>query len=233
VRPERVVADTTYGTVENIRALEALGIRAYVPLPDFDRRTPYYGKTRFTYDAERDEYRCPHDQPLRRRKAKYTEEVVVYQAAAATCNACPVKAQCTPSVHGRIVHRHVAEAYLDRVRAYHQGEPYAKAMRKRQVWVEPLFAEAKDWHGLRRFRLRGLQKVNGDESTEVADVSVVVDGGAAGVHLDLAALQRSENLAIEMPEAEDELEEHRQQRQELRRAAEMRPPDGKTTKHWR
>jgi hypothetical protein len=33
-------------------------------------------------------------------------------------------------------------------------------MRKRRVWVEPLFAEAKDWHGLRRFRLRGLEKVN-------------------------------------------------------------------------
>ena len=35
-------------------------------------------------------------------------------------------------------------------------------MRKRQVWVEPVFAEAKDWHGLRRFRLRGLPKVNGE-----------------------------------------------------------------------
>ena len=35
-------------------------------------------------------------------------------------------------------------------------------MRKRQVWVEPLFAEAKDWHGLRRFRLRGLEKVNSE-----------------------------------------------------------------------
>ena len=33
-------------------------------------------------------------------------------------------------------------------------------MRKRKVWVEPLFAEAKEWHGLRRFRLRGLEKVN-------------------------------------------------------------------------
>lgn len=32
-------------------------------------------------------------------------------------------------------------------------------MRKRKVWVEPLFAEAKDWHGLRRFRLRGLANV--------------------------------------------------------------------------
>ena len=33
-------------------------------------------------------------------------------------------------------------------------------MRKRQVWVEPLFAEAKEWHGLRRFRLRGLIMAN-------------------------------------------------------------------------
>jgi hypothetical protein len=29
-----------------------------------------------------------------------------------------------------------------------------------QVWVEPLFAEAKEWHGLYRFRLRRLWRVN-------------------------------------------------------------------------
>ncbi len=51
---------------------------------------------------------------------------------------------------------------MERVRIYHATEPYAKAMRKRQVWVEPLFAEAKVWHGLRRFRLRGLENVNGE-----------------------------------------------------------------------
>ena len=33
-------------------------------------------------------------------------------------------------------------------------------MDKRKVWVEPLFAEAKDWHGMRRFRLRRLWRVN-------------------------------------------------------------------------
>ncbi len=33
-------------------------------------------------------------------------------------------------------------------------------MRKRRVWVEPLFGEAKAWHGLERFRLRLLEKVN-------------------------------------------------------------------------
>src|SRR5205823_4265499 len=30
---------------------------------------------------------------------------------------------------------------------------------KRQVWVEPLFGEAKEWHQLRRFLLRGLANV--------------------------------------------------------------------------
>jgi hypothetical protein len=39
-------------------------------------------------------------------------------------------------------------------------EPYKKAIRKRSVWVEPLFGEAKQWHGLRRFRLRRLWRVN-------------------------------------------------------------------------
>jgi hypothetical protein len=61
---------------------------------------------------------------------------------------------------GRKVCRHDEEDFLDRVRAYQQTEPYQKARRKRQVWVEPLFAEAKDWHGLRRCRLRRLWRVN-------------------------------------------------------------------------
>jgi hypothetical protein len=33
-------------------------------------------------------------------------------------------------------------------------------LHKRKVWVEPLFGEAKEWHGIRRFRLRTLRGVN-------------------------------------------------------------------------
>jgi transposase len=160
LRPHQVTGDTTYGTVDNIVALEDAGIRAYFPLPDFDRRTSFYGPGDFAYDPDADAYRCPQGQPLPRHKTKYTEEKVVYRADAATCNACPVKASCTASDRGRIVHRSFHEEYLDKVRGYHATEAYKKAMRKRQVWVEPLFAEAKDWHGLRRFRLRGLLNVN-------------------------------------------------------------------------
>jgi hypothetical protein len=35
-------------------------------------------------------------------------------------------------------------------------------MRKRIVWGEPLFAEAKDWPGLRRFRPRGPENINSE-----------------------------------------------------------------------
>jgi hypothetical protein len=52
------------------------------------------------------------------------------------------------------------EELLERVRAYSQTEPYEKALRKRRMWVEPMFAEAKEWHGMRRFRLRKLWRVN-------------------------------------------------------------------------
>ena len=160
LQPTFACGDTTYGTIENIVALEDADIRAYTPLPDFEHRTLFYGKQRFSYDADQDQYRCPQGTILPRRKTKYTERVIVYQAEAETCNACPLKAKCTESDQGRQVHRSFDEAYLEVVRSYHATEAYKKAMRKRKVWVEPLFGEGKAWHGMERFRLRRLEKVN-------------------------------------------------------------------------
>ena len=75
-------------------------------------------------------------------------------------DACALKPWCTSSKEGRHIHRSIDEDYLDRVRSHHQTEAYDKAMRKRKLWTEPLFAEAKLWHGMRRFRLRRLWRVN-------------------------------------------------------------------------
>ena len=66
VRPKQVIGDTTYGTAENIRQLEESGIRAYVPLPDWQQRTPYFGSSLFTYDAAHDVYQCPQGETLRK-----------------------------------------------------------------------------------------------------------------------------------------------------------------------
>jgi hypothetical protein len=158
--PHQVTGDTTYGTIENIVALERAGIRAYLPLPDYSGRTPFFGLDRFAYDAERDVFRCPQGEVLRRVALIESTQMVRYRADAKTCLACPIRSQCTTSKVGRQVERSVYGGYLDRVRSYTTTPAYQKAMRKRKVWLEPLFGEAKQWHGLRRFRLRRLQKVN-------------------------------------------------------------------------
>ena len=160
LHPRQFTGDTTYGTAENIVALEEQHIRAYVPLPDFDQRTEFFGQRDFRYDAEHDVYICPNGAQLHHSPSGSTESYKLSWAKAKTCNTCLLKAQCTTSSRGRRLSRHMDEAYFERVRAYHLTEPYKKAMRKRSVWVEPLFAEGKDWHGMRRFRLRGLWRVN-------------------------------------------------------------------------
>jgi len=162
LHPRQVTGDSKYGTTENVVAIEDQRIRAYVPLSEAGRRPGLFADTDFTYDAAADVYRCPGDATLRFISRCERTHRRVYEAPPAVCGACALKPRCTTSRRGRRVGRGFDEDYLDRVRGYHATEPYAKAMRKRKVWVEPLFAEAKDWHGLRRFRLRGLPKVNGE-----------------------------------------------------------------------
>jgi Transposase DDE domain len=103
---------------------------------------------------------CPAGKELRFDRPHSTERSLRYRARAKDCNHCPLKAQCTTSKQGRSLCRSVGEACLERVRGYQPTAAYKKALRKRQVWVEPLFAEGKEWHGMRRFRLRRLWRVN-------------------------------------------------------------------------
>jgi transposase len=163
LRPRSVTGDAAYGSVENVAAVEKAGIRAYIVLPKHDERGPLFGKNEFVYDAEKDLYICPQGETLRRQGLDYKERSIRYAARPSTCKACPLKTRCTKSKKkGRWIRRSFEEEYLERVRGYRDTEPYRKALRKRQVWVEPLFGEAKDWHGARRFRLRTLEKVNAE-----------------------------------------------------------------------
>jgi len=160
LRPKRVIADARYGTAPNVQDVEELGMRAFIPLHEGDKSSPFFRTSAFIYDAQCDVYSCPQGEHLKLRGVDERAERSVYRARASVCNACPIKEQCTPSSQGRLVSRSFHAEYLDRVRSYSGTKAYQKAMRKRGVWVEPLFAEAKEWHGLRRFRLRGLQNVN-------------------------------------------------------------------------
>jgi transposase len=97
LRGRQVTGDTTYGTIPNIRAVEDMGIRAYVPLPDWEQHSPYFGAAKFTYDAAQDHYVCPNGQVIRRTHTDEAGQRVLYRAPAATCRTCPLKAHCTPA----------------------------------------------------------------------------------------------------------------------------------------
>ena len=162
LHPRQVTGDTKYGSGENIVELERQGVRASVPLSAAGKKPGRFADTDFTYDPVTDTYQCPGDVLLTFLSIWQQTQRRIYTAPAAACHCCALREHCMTSQRGRRVSRRFDEGYLDRVRGYHGAEPYEKALRKRRVWVEPLFAEAKQWHGLDRFRLRGLPKVNAD-----------------------------------------------------------------------
>lgn len=160
LQPRIAVADTKYGTTPNLVGLEQDGLGAYIPSPEPHQQGAFYALDRFTYIREGDYFLCPEGRELHRVHIRPDEQMVLYRGKAKICNACPVKSACTNSRSGRNVSRSLVQDLLDRIKAYHITEAYQKAMRKRQVWVEPLFGEGKQWHGMRRFRLRRLWRVN-------------------------------------------------------------------------
>ena len=161
LRPHHVTGDSVYGTIPNLKAVENAGIRAYMPAIDYTwgKRT-LFRKDDFAYDEARDVYVCPSGEILRNTGARKKLRLTRYVADPKTCNACPLKHRCTEGKSGRAVNRNFDEEYFERVKGYYGLAAYEKAMRKRKVWIEPMFAEAKQWHGMERVRLRRLERVN-------------------------------------------------------------------------
>jgi hypothetical protein len=124
LQPRSVPGDATYGTRENIAAIEKANIRAYIALADQEKRTSLFTIEAFVYDAKKDLYTCPAGETLRRRGHDHRGSYVRYAAKASVCNKCPLKRGCTNSLKGRWVSRSLEEEYLERVRAYRQTEAY-------------------------------------------------------------------------------------------------------------
>jgi transposase len=160
LHPRIAVADARYSTLPNIVGLEQDGIRAYLAIIDHSKRTKLYSPERFQYSAQDNCYICPQGQTLRFSTVDQRDQAWVYRAPAKICKVCSVKHECTTSTYGRVIKRSFFQEYLDRARAYQTTAAYQKAMRKRAVWIEPLFGEAKQWHQMLQFRWRRLRKVN-------------------------------------------------------------------------
>jgi transposase len=162
VRPRMAVGDAKYGTIYNIVRLEQDGMRAYVPPhnQEHKKHVKYYPKSHFRYEPDHDHYICPQGHVLPFKHPSRNIQFNIYRASKRTCDACPVQERCRSGKWGRSISRSFFETYLERVEAYQHTEDYHKAMRKRKVWPEPLFGEAKQWHQMSKFRLRRLEKVN-------------------------------------------------------------------------
>jgi transposase len=170
-QPEKIVADSAYGSEENYAYLEQTGIEAYVKYNTFHQETkPRHKPNPFAaehmpYDATQDVFTCPNGKQLHYRATHrhrtdnhYESERRVYGCE--DCSQCPLKAQCTKAEGNRQIK---VSFRLWQMRAQAKEKLLSEqgtALRKqRSTDVETVFGRIKqDWR-FRRFLLRGLEKV--------------------------------------------------------------------------
>jgi len=118
-------------------------------------------RRQFSYDAATDSYRCPEGQVLAyatTNRVGYRE----YKSTPGLCAQCPRLSECTQSRnHQKVMIRHVWEDDREAINA-NRLTPWGKRVyQRRQETVERSFADAKELHGHRYARFRGLSRVQG------------------------------------------------------------------------
>jgi transposase len=160
LKPDRLAADTAYGTGRMLAWLTDQGIAPHIPVRDRSRRTDgTFSRSDFAYDRERDLYRCPAGKTLKTTGRVHSDETVRYLARKDDCAACPLKPGCCPNVPLRRLPRDVHEDARDHARSLAGTEAFEKSRHERKK-VEMLFAHLKRHLGFERLRLRGLSGAN-------------------------------------------------------------------------
>jgi transposase len=156
LKPDRLAADTAYGTGKFLGWLVGAGIAPHIPVWDKSRREyGTFSRNRFTFDKERDVYVCPAGKLLTTTGNIGSDHTLRYLALKRDCNACRLKPQCCPKTPSRKVTRDVHEDARDVARAL-MGTPEFDKSRDERKKVEMRFAHLKTHHGFERMRLRGL-----------------------------------------------------------------------------
>jgi IS5 family transposase len=164
VTPERLAADTGYGSAEMLAWLvDERAIEPHIPVFDKSKRIDgTFSRDDFAYDQTADAYVCPAGKALRKYRRLFAtprtgvakDETVRYRASKLDCDACPMKPRCCPNVSARKVPRSIHEAARDKARAIAKTDAYITSRRERKK-VEMLFAHLKRILKLDRLRLRG------------------------------------------------------------------------------
>jgi Transposase DDE domain len=85
------------------------------------RRSDRYSMAGFTFRSDLDLWECPEGSHLHRVDTDHHRRVARYRASPAVCNACPAKADCTDSDHGRQVTRALDPWPHSEVGRFHRG----------------------------------------------------------------------------------------------------------------
>jgi transposase len=151
--------DAGYFTPHICKGLVERGIFGVIGYRRPSHRDGYFYKREYVYDSQRDGYVCPNGEFLAYRTTNrqgYRE----YASLASQCETCAVKGQCTSSRHAvKVVTRHVWQHYKDAIDANRLTDKGKELYKRRKETVERSFADAKELHGHRYARFRGLAKV--------------------------------------------------------------------------
>jgi transposase len=156
LKPDRLIADTAYGTGQFLGWLVGTGITPHIPVWEKGTRNDgTFSRSDFTFDKETNEYQCPNGKALRTTGMVHDGRTILYRASKLDCDPCPLKAKCCPNAPGRKVPRDVNEEARDLARSL-MATPEFERSRDERKRVEMRFAHLKTHHRFERMRLRGL-----------------------------------------------------------------------------
>jgi hypothetical protein len=159
LKPERLAADTAYGTGKFLGWVIATGITPYIPVWDKSTREDgTFSRADFTFDKERNLYFCPAGKLLTTTGRIHDGRTILYRASTRDCGSCHLKPKCAPNTTFRKIPRDVHEDARDHARALMGTSEFDKSRHQRKK-VEMRFAHVKTHHGFDRMRLRGLSGV--------------------------------------------------------------------------
>jgi transposase len=155
LRPQRLAADTAYGTGRLIAWLLDRAIAPHIPV--WERYPPadgMFSRSDFAYDAERNVYICPNGRLLKTTGTIHDGRVRNYLSHPGECRVCTLKERCTRAPFKKIA-RDINEDARDYARSL-KGTPEFERSSNERKKVEMRFAHLKVHHAFERMRLRGL-----------------------------------------------------------------------------
>jgi len=163
IQPKAVVADSQYGTIENLLICHDRNLRPHMPTvharnKHTGSRKDIYPEEAFVYDESSDTYRCPAGKKLTRRAYHSHRHTTEYMAKKKDCGACKLKSRCTRDNSGRSVQRAIRKEDLDAMLAITKSPEARQDLRTRQHCMERSYARSTRY-GFDRARWRGLWKV--------------------------------------------------------------------------